>query len=402
MPITDAAARNAKPNPDKDYKLFDGHGLYLLVTKKGAKYWRFKYDFAGKERLLALGVYPDVSLKKAREEHENARGLLRQGVDPNAEKREVKVLHARTFQVVHAEWAEMKIRSKMADASKKKIEWLYRCHLAKPFGSQPIASITTEMIVAALLATEKKGLLETAHRMRIRLNQVMRYAKKRKDIKANPAADLDRDLLPALKPRHHAAIIEPARIGQLLRSMDGYIGQPTTIAALQLAPLVFVRPVELRMAQWREFDLERAEWRIPDTRMKEDEYHVVPLSRQALAILRRMEPYTRHSHFVFPNMNDPSRPMSENTIRGALIRLGYSGDEQTGHGFRTIASTMLNEQEYDADQIEKQLAHSPKDKVRAAYNRAQKLPARRKMMQEWADYLDQLRADVPNREEAAA
>lgn len=387
--LTEVSVRNAKA-ADKARKLSDGHGLYLLVTPGGAKYWRYKYRFAGKEKTLALGVYPEISLKEARASHAEARDQLRKGNDPGAVKQSAKASQTRTFAVVYAEWFAGITKSGIRNRTVKKFEWLYRCHLGPAFGALPVATITDAMIVKELKKRVADGALETAHRMRAQVNRVMRYAKAHGDITSNPATDLV-DVLPPLKHEHHAAITDPAEIGGLLRAIDGYQGQPTTLAALKLAPLLFVRPVELRMAQWKEFDLGRAEWRIPDDRMKEGEYHVVPLSRQALKILRDLEPYTGHGTYVFPHITDPKRPMSENTVNGALRRLGYSGDEQTGHGFRTLASTMLNELEYNADHIEKQLAHSPKDKVRAAYNRAQRLPARRKMMQEWADYLDSLK-----------
>lgn len=409
MPLTDTSVRNAKPDPAKDYKLFDGHGLYLLVKKNGAKYWRFKYRFAGREKKLAIGVYPDVSLKRARELHAEARQRLRDGEDPQAIKAARKASDALTFQTIYADWlkswtAKGKGKPK-ENRSIVKAEWLYRCHLAPHFDSLPIDRITDVAIIKVMVDLERDGKLETAHRVYGRMNQIMRFAKARKLIAHNPCADIEKaDVIAPIEHKHHAALTDPKEVGALLRAIDGYNGQPTTRAALKLAPMLFVRPIELRAALWAEIDLDRAEWRIGADRMKMDEKHIVPLPRQAVAILREIEPFTKGtSKYVFPALNNPNRPLSENTLNGALRRLGYAHDEQVSHGFRALASTLLNELDVNPDHIELQLAHKPtgRQKVRKIYDRSIRLSARRQMMQEWADYLDQLKGAKPQESSAA-
>jgi integrase len=258
-------------------------------------------------------------------------------------------------------------------------------------GSRPVAAITAQELLVVIRRIEARGRHETAHRVRALAGRVLRFAVATGRAQHDVAADL-RDALAPVRSRNFASVTDPARVGELMRAIDGYTGYPVTALALKLAPLVFVRPGELRAAEWSEFDLANAEWRIPAARMKMKEPHIVPLARQAIAIVRELEPLARGGRYLFPSLRTRDRPMSENTINAALRRLGYSSEEQTGHGFRSMASTLLNEQGFPPDVIELQLAHTERNKVRAAYNKAQRLPERRKMMQAWADYLDGLRA----------
>ncbi len=395
---SDAKFRAAKPR-EKPYKLFDGGGLYLLVTSEGGRYWRLKYRFGGRERGLSLGVYMDpttgevrVPLTLARQRREKARQQLAEGIDPSAQRQSEKVRKLLTFEAVAREWLGLQTR-KMAQATADKATWLLETHLYPEIGSKAVSDLTAAKLLEALRKIEKDGKHETTHRAKQIAGKVMRYAVATGRAERDPTHDL-RGALAPVSTRSRAAITDPARVGALLRAIDGYVGQPTTACALKLAPLTFVRPGELRAAEWGEFDLENAEWRIPGQRMKVKtrEPHLVPLSNQAVELLSALKLLTGRRRFVFPSLRGHDRPMSENTINGALRSLGYSGDEQTGHGFRAMASTLLNEQGFPPDVIELQLAHAERNKVRAAYNRAQRLPERRKMMQAWADYLDGRRA----------
>ncbi|MDB6044694.1 MAG: integrase [Gammaproteobacteria bacterium] len=269
----------------------------------------------------------------------------------------------------------------------------FESHLFPYLGRQPIKSIRAQELLSVLRRAEARGTHETAHRVRALAGRVFRYAVATGRAEHDVSADL-KDALAPVKTKNFAAILEPSRVGALLRAIDGYAGQPVTAPALKLAPLVFVRPGELRAAEWSEFDFEKAEWRIPGARMKMGEQHIVPLARQAIDILKALQPLTNRGRYVFPSLLTRDRPISDNTINAALRRLGYNGDEQTGHGFRSMASTLLNEQGFPPDVIELQLAHAERNKVRAAYNKAQRLGERRKMMQAWADYLDRLRAGL--------
>jgi integrase len=389
MPLTELAARNTKP-AERPRKLFDAGGLFLLLMPNGARWWRLKYRIDGREKLLSLGVYPEVSLKRARAKRDEARKLIAAGTDPSAERRTEKAARGITFVGVAREWMALQA-GKLAPITLAKCKWMLETHIFPSLGSQPIAKITAASMLAALRRIEAGGTHETAHRTKQRCGQILRYAV------ATGRADRDvtTDLRGALAPvvaKNHPSIIEPARIGELLRAIDGYAGQPATETALRLAPLVFVRPGELRMAEWREFDLEAGEWRIAAARMKMQEAHIVPLARQAVALLRKLHAITGDGKYVFPSLRTAARPLSDNTINAALRRLGYAKEEMTGHGFRSMASTLLNEQGFAPDIIELQLAHAERNKVRAAYNKAQRLGERRKMMQKWADYLDTLRA----------
>ena len=393
MPLTDTAIRNAR-TAEKAYKLPDGGGLVLLVNPNGSKWWRWRYRFRGVEKMLSFGVYPEATLKLARERRDEARHLLARGIDPGAKRRVERASQANTFEAIAREWFDLN-QKKFAEATIEKTRWTLEGLLFPSLGSRPIGEITAPEILATLRPLEARGKHETAHRTRQRASQVFRYAIATGRAERDPAADL-RGALASVTTRHHPAVTEPTRVGELLRAIDGYQGQPSVGCALRLAPIVFVRPGELRAAEWSEFDLERAEWRIAANRMKMREPHLVPLSRQAIEILRDIHPLTGSGRFVFPSIRTSARPMSENTLTAALRRIGYSGTEMTVHGFRAMASTCLNEQGWAPDVIELQLAHTERNKVRAAYNRAERLPERRKLMQSWADYLDGLRTGGKN------
>jgi len=388
--LSESRIRAARPS-DKAYKLYDERGLYLRVETSGSRLWRFKYRHGGKERLLALGAYPDVSLKMAREKRDKARRLLGDGVDPSAHKQEAKAAETVTFAGVAAEWLELH-RKRFAPATYEKAVWTFNDLINPYIGSRPIAAITAPELLAVVRRLETRGKHETAHRTKQRCGQVFRYA----IATGRAMRDISTDLRGALAPvvsRNHAAIVEPRKIGALLRAIDSYIGYPPTQAALKLAPLVFLRPGELRKAKWSEIDLDRSEWRIPASRMKMHEQHIVPLAKQSVTILRELHMITGRNDYVFPSPRSSDRPMSENAVTAALRRMGYSGEEMTWHGFRSLASTSLNEQGWHPDLIELQLAHKERNEVRSAYNRAQRLAERRRMMQAWADHLDTLRKE---------
>ncbi len=386
--LSEAKIRASRPK-ERAYKVFDERGLFLLVTPTGGRLWRFRYRLGGVEKLLTLGAYPDVPLKRAREKREDARKLVADGIDPSAKRQAERATQVETFEAIAKEWLELQ-RKSLAAETMDILGTRLKSFLYPYVGSRPIASITAQELLAALRRIEARGKHETAHRVRSLAGRVFRYAVATGRAQHDVAADL-KDALAPVKSRNFASVTEPARVGELLRAIDGYSGQPITALALKLAPLVFVRPGELRGAEWSEFDLEGAEWRIPAARMKMGEQHIVPLSRQAVAILRELQILTGSGQYVFPSLLSAERPMSDNTINAALRRLGYASDEQTGHGFRSMASTLLNEEGWHPDLIELQLAHKERNKVRAAYNRAQRLEERRKMMQAWADYVDELR-----------
>jgi integrase len=388
--LTNTAIRAVKPHT-KPYKRSDGGGLYLLVAPTGSLWWRLKYRYEGREKLLSLGVYPHVSLLQARSQRDEAKKAIANGVDPSAKRRAEKSATANTFEAIAREWLALQ-EEKLAPTTFVKAVRTLETLVFPYIGSRPIAQLGATDVLKVLKRIEGRGIHETAHRTRQRCSQVFRYAVQTE----RAARDVTSDLRGALSPvvsEHHPAITEPARIGELLRAIDGYTGHIVTAYALKLAPLLFVRPGELRHAEWLEFDLDGHEphWRIPAGKMKMGEQHGVPLSKQALVLLRELHLLTGRGQRVFPSLRSGSRPMSENTVNAALRRLGYASAEMTGHGFRALASTNLNEQGYHPDLIELQLAHAERNKVRAAYNKAQRLPERRKMMQSWADYLDKLR-----------
>lgn len=372
----------------KPRKLFDGNGLFLHV-QAGGRYWRLKYRFGGAEKLLALGVYPHVSLAAARVRRDEARAQLADGINPTAQRRAMKDSFGKdTFEAVAREWLENQTKVLAAGTlrlTRRRFEtWAFPI-----IGAQPMRALEPPELLRLLRRIEAKGKHETASRVRQRIGQVFRYAIATGRADRDPTADLKGALMPAAT-QHRAAITTPAEFGALLRAIDGYSGQPASRAALRLAPLTFVRPGELRMARWPEIDLEAAIWRIPSTRMKMKREHIVPLSRQAVAILRELHPVTSHRPFVFESVR-PGRPLSENTMNTALRTMGYSGDMMTPHGFRASASTLLHELGWAPEVIELQLAHAQRSQVAAAYNRSARLEERRQMMQAWADYLDSLR-----------
>jgi integrase len=390
MALTETAIKTAKP-AEKPYKLSDERGLYLLVKPGGGRLWRLKYRVAGREKLLAIGAYPDLSLAKARERREEARRLLADRIDPSARKKAERLAQADTFESVAREWLELQRQGLSEKTFLRKLGWL-EDFLFPYLGRHPIAKITAPDLLASLKRIEARGFRETAHRARSTASNVLRFAVASGRAERDVSVDLRGALAPVVTT-NRAAITVPVQIGQLLRSIYAYRGQRTTEAALKLAPLLFVRPTELRAAEWSEFDLTAGdpEWRIPASRMKMRDEHVVPLPRQAVEILRDLEPITGGGRFVFPSLRGAHRPISENTVNFALRSMGYSGEQITGHGFRAMASTCLNEQGFPPDIIELQLAHSERNEVRAAYNRAKRIPERRAMMQSWADYLDKLR-----------
>jgi integrase len=342
--------------------------------------------------MLSLGAYPDVSLKQARERRDETRRQMAAGINPAAQRRASKVARALTFRAVSLEYLEQQ-KKKLTDSTYEKSRWLLEDQLCPWIGNTPIANVEAPELLAALRRIEARGRHETAHRAKQKAGQVFRYAIATGRARHNPAADLREALAPVVT-KHRAAVTDPLKIGELMRAIDGYSGQPSTETALKLAPLLFVRPGELRYARWEEFDLEGKEpqWRIPGGRMKMREAHVVPLSHQAIRLLENLYPTTGPHGLLFPSLTTGARPISENTLNGALRRLGYSNDEMTAHGFRAMASTCLNEQGNSPDVIELQLAHKERNKVRAAYNRASRMAERRKMMQSWVDYLDGLKA----------
>jgi integrase len=393
MPLTDTAIRNAKPK-DRPYKLSDQNGLYLLVNQAG-KYFRYDYRFTGKRKTLAIGVYPTVKLKEAREKLDDARKLLSNGVDPAEFKKEVKnkLLEQteNSFKAVALEWFT-KNKHVWTEGHSRTIIRRLELNIFPWLGGQPVSSITAPDILTALRRIENRGAVETAHRVHQICGQVFRYAIATGRADRDPSADL-RGALPPTKSKRMATIIDPEKIGELLRAIDGYEGQLITKCALRLAPLVFVRPGELRHAEWQEINFDQAEWKIPGEKMKMRTIHIVPLAHQAVSILREIEPLTGQGRYVFPSLRSAARPMSNNTVNAALRRMGYSKDEICGHGFRSMASTILHEQGWPSDVIERQLAHAEKNTVKRAYNHAEYLPERRKMMQAWADFLDQLKEE---------
>ena len=389
--LSDARVRNAKPGV-RPIKLSDAAGLHLLVQPNGSKLWRLAYRFAGKQKTLALGAYPTYSLADVRGEREEAKKLLARGIDPSAQRKAKRqVGKDSSFRAIAGEAVAKLEREGRAQVTLIKKKWLL--DFAFPaFGDRPIAQITALELLALLRQIESRGLYETAKRLRSTCGMVFRYAIATGRAERDPSADL-RGALTSPKTNHRSAIIDPAGIGALLRAIDGFDGQPTTRAALRLAPLVFVRPGELRYAEWSEINFAASEWRIPAAKMKMRRVHRVPLSRQALGIIHELQAITGGGRWLFPSVRTVARPISENTLNAALRRLGYGPEQMTTHGFRTMASTRLNEMgRWNADAIERQLAHQEADDVRRAYiHAAEYWPERVKMMQSWADYLDKLR-----------
>lgn len=391
--LNDIAVRKAKPD-GKPYKLSDGRGLYLLVTDTG-KYWRLDYRFDAKRKTLALGCYPDVTLSKARERRDEARQHLAGGIDPGAirkaQKQAAGERRANSFEVIAREW-HGKQESIWASSHGEKIARLLERDIFPWLGDRPIRDIAASELLTTLRRIESRGALETAHRALQTCGQVFRYAIANGRAERDISSDL-KGALSTAKTKHHAAITEPKEIGGLLRAIEGYRGSFVMQCALRLAPLVFVRPGELRQAEWAEFDLEAALWTIPAERMKMNESLLVPLAKQTVAILEDLRALTGSGHYLFPSPRTDKRPMSNNGVLSALRRMGYGKDEMTGHGFRAMARTVLDEVLHvRPDIIEQQLAHAVKDPNGRAYNRTKHLEERRRMMQVWADWLDQQKA----------
>jgi len=389
--LTPSAVANAKPGA-KPYKLADDRGMFLLVKPGGSRWWRFKYRRPGtrKENLLSLGTYPDVSLKRAREKRDELRRLLADGIDPGDKRKAEAQAGAQTFEAVAREWFA-KHESTWAPGHSSKIIRRLECDVFPWIGRKSIAGLTAPDVLAVLHRIESRGVIETAHRARVNIGQVMRYAIATGRATADPTPSL-RGALTPWTSSHRAAVTDPNEVGELLRAIDGYGGSYVVRAALRLAPLVFVRPGELRQAEWAELDLDAAEWTIPADKMKTRHPHTVPLASQAVAILRELVPLTGSRRYVFPGERSPKGAISNNTLNAALRRIGYDKDAMTAHGFRAMARTILDEHlGFRADLIEHQLAHAVRDPLGRAYNRTTHLPERRKMMQAWADYLDGLR-----------
>lgn len=391
--LSDIQVKTTKPK-EKDYKLSDGYGLYLLVTPSGGKLWRFQYRFNDKQKLLALGSYPAITLADARKRREDARKLLANGVDPSEIKKAQKTAtvaeNENSFEVIAREW-HAKFTPTWAPAhAKTTIDRLTR-DVFLFIGARPIAEIKAPELLAVLRRVESRGALETAHRVKTICGQVFRYAIATGRAERDIAADL-KGAMPPAKKSHLAAVTDPVKVGELLRAIDGFQGSYIVKSALRLSPLFFVRPGELRLAEWSEFDFEAAQWNIPAERMKMKQPHIVPLSEQALAILRELQPLTSTSRYLFHCHRSVARPMSNNAINAALRRLGYSTDDMTAHGFRAMARTILDEVlQVRPDFIEHQLAHAVRDPNGRAYNRTAHLAERKKMMQRWSDYLDGLK-----------
>ncbi|MCP3728399.1 integrase arm-type DNA-binding domain-containing protein [Paraburkholderia sp. CNPSo 3272] len=392
MPLTDLAVKNAKPI-DKTQRLWDAGGLYLEVSPAGSKLWRFKYRYDRREKRLSFGKYPDVTLKDAREKRDDARKLLAKDVDPGEHKKVVKAARleraANNFEAVAREWYE-RMMSDKAESHRVKVIARLENDIFPWLGKRPISDITAPEVLACLRRIEQRGARDTAHRAMQNCSAVFRYAVVIGKAQNSPAEHL-RGALPPAKPGHFAAVTEPERVGPLLRKMDDVNATFPVKCALRLAPYLFCRPIELRSMRWDEVDLDAAEWRYIVGKTQTP--HLVPLATQAVAILRELHPMTGRWGYVFPGRDDKKQPMSSNTVNVALRRAGISTrDEQTGHGFRAMARTILHERlGIKPEVIEHQLAHSVPDPLGTAYNRTKFLDERRKMMQEWADYLDKLR-----------
>lgn len=394
MPLSALAVSRAKPR-EKPYKLTDERGMYLLVSPNGGRWWRFNYRFDGKNRTLAFGIFPDVSLADARERRDDARRVLAKGMDPAAKRKQeeaqAELDAASAFRSVAEEWLAKREREGLGDVTVSKAKWLLG-FVYPTLGEKKISEITSLELLGVLRSVEGRGRHESARRLRSVCGRVFRYAIATGRAEHDLTANL-RDALTTPKVKHLAAITNSQQVGPLLRAIEGFDGHNVTRAALRLAPHVFVRPGELRHAEWTEVDFEQAVWSIPAAKMKMRRPHRVPLSRQSMAILKEMQAITGKWQFIFPGFQSLKRPMSENALNGALRRLGYSGDEMTSHGFRAMASTLLNEMgKWHPDAIERQLAHADADAVRRAYARGEYWEERVRMMQEWSDHLEALRA----------
>ncbi len=401
MPLTDTAIRKIKPT-DKTQRIYDERGLYLELAPSGSKLWRLKYRVDGKEKRLALGAYPDVTLAEARDKRDAARRLLAAGVDPNEQRKAAKAArveaNANNFEAIAREWLA---KQKFVPTYMVKVSAWFERNVFPYIGARPVSELTAPDFLRVLRRVEERGAHESAHRIKQNIGQVMRYAIATGRADRDPTADL-KGALTKPAEKHHAAITDPKEVGGLLRAIDTFTGTHVVRCALQLAPLLFVRPNELCAAEWSEFDFDTVEWNIPASRMKTGQPHLVPLCTQAIAILRDLHPLTGAGRYAFPSARTPhanasQRPMTTNALLAALQRIGYTGDQMTTHGFRATARTLLDEVlGFRPDYIEHQLAHAVRDPNGRAYNRTSHLSERRKMMQAWADYLDSLRADTSN------
>lgn len=404
MSLTDTFVKQVKPNKPNGDKYADGGGMYLLVKATG-KYWRMDYRHLNKRKTLALGVYPEVSLANARKRREAAREQLANGIDPAQSKRDMKqaqiIAAGNTFEIVARQWLSKTAANRAASTQEKITNWL-ESNVFPVIGKQAISTIGPRDVLAAIRRMEARGAIDSAHRVKQICGQVFRFAVAEGAAERDVTTDL-RGALAAVPKGHFAAITEPKQVAELLRAIYGYTGHPYTVAGLKLSPMVFVRPGELRAAEWAEFDLDTAEWRIPAAKMKMGVEHLVPLPTQAVELLRGLHALSGHGRYVFPSIRTGERCMSENTVNAALRGMGYSKEVMTAHGFRAMARTILDEVLGERpDLIEHQLAHAVRDPNGRAYNRTSHLPERKRMMQRWADYLDTLRkgADVIQLREA--
>ena len=391
--LTDTFLRGLKAT-GKIQKHADGGGLYIHVSPIGGRLWRMAYGFNGKQKTLSFGAYPAVSLKDARQKRSEAKEHLAKGVDPSAHKKALKsAIRAEvtnSFEIVAREWFD-KFKDSWVPHHGSKIFARLEKDIFPVIGGKAVSSVAAPELLGALRRIEARGAIDTAHRALQNCSQVFRYAISTGRAERDVAADLRGALVP-VKSKNLASITEPKAIGVLLRDIDEYTGNPIIRLALRMAAYVFVRPGELRRAEWVEVDLAGAEWRIPAAKMKMRQAHTVPLASQVISILQELQQYTGRSRYLFPSMRGSSAPISDMTLLAGLRRMGYAKEEMTVHGFRSMASTVLNEQGYNSDWIERQLAHGPRNRIRAAYNHAEYLSERCRMMQEWADYLDRLRA----------
>ncbi|MGQ0800919.1 MAG: tyrosine-type recombinase/integrase [Pseudomarimonas sp.] len=401
MPLTVKGIQALKP-AIKTYRKADGNGLCIEVQPNGSKHWRYRYRWLDKPTMVSVGPFPAVSLQEARDKHSKLSSLLRSGINPAESRRDAKLAQreasANTFEGVGREWMA-KHRCDKAPATRTKDEWLLG-HAFKAFGSKPVATVNDIHVKELLAKLQNAGTLETARRVRERCSSVFNFALGARLVTTNPVL-LTTGFLPRPVVRSHSAITDPQMIGALLRKVDGYGGQPATVAAMKLMALTFLRPKELRYARWDEFNFETNEWTVPGERMKREHRlthpdHWIPLAPQAVAILSELRKLTGRGKLVFPCLTNAKKPLSENTINAALRSMGFDKHTMTSHGYRSMASTRLNELGFDHDVIERQMAHKEKNEVRAAYHRSSYLEQRRQMMNKWADYLDTLREGKPD------
>ena len=397
MALTDIQARQAKAKT-KDYKLSDKEGLYLFITTSGSKYWRAKYRYAGKEKTLSLGVYPKVTLTQARSDLAKAKLKLKENTDPNKLKKnardKLKAAHQNTFKAISLEWHHK--QNDLAPTTLKKRLWILENKLFPLIGHEPIAQITPPQMLRALRKLESTGNIETMQKTKQVAGQVFRYAVAIGMADSDPTRDL-KDALSTKKVKHHAAVTEPKEVGKLLVAIENYDGTLVVQSLLAITPLLFQRPGELRQMEWKEVDIENQQWEIPAEKMKMRQAHIVPLCRQAIAILEKLHPLTGKGRYVFTCQGKRDKPASESAVTRALRHMGYTGQQMTAHGFRAMGRTILDEVlEFPPHLIEQQISHAVRDPLGRAYNRTAHLKQRKEMMQRWADYLDALKAEAKN------